>query len=251
MNNEVRKLLEENIGKFLPQVTEFRHALHRIPEMAGKEYKTCEAVRNALAPLDLEILPPFLQTDTVALLNRNKGKNLTLRADIDALPVEEDPSSLPYSSIHKGMKHACGHDGHTAMLYGAACVLSSMRDLVPCSVRFLFQPGEEIACMAKDLVEKGALLDPAPDFVTGLHSWPNTPYGKICTKTGPLMAAAGFFRIKLYGKGGHGSLPHLSRNPLDCASEIMTEAKKIIPTGNVLTFCSCNGGRSGYWSGSS
>ena len=96
--------------------------------------------------------------------------------------------------------------------------------------------------MAKDLVEKGALLDPEPDFVTGLHSWPNTPYGKICTKSGPLMAAAGFFRIRLYGKGGHGSLPHLSRNPLDCASEIMTEAKKIIPRDNVLTFCSCNGG---------
>ena len=242
MNSNVKYMLEDKIEKILPEIIEFRHLLHRIPEMAGKEYKTCEAIRNALLPLDLEILPPFLQTDTVALLNRNKAKNLTLRADIDALPVEEDPSSLPYASIHKGMKHACGHDGHTAMLYGAACVLSSMRDLVPCSVRFLFQPGEEIACMAKDLVEKGALLDPVPDFVTGLHSWPNTPYGKICTKSGPLMAAAGFFRIRLYGKGGHGSLPHLSRNPLDCASEIMYEAKKIVPEGNVLTFCSCNGG---------
>ena len=242
MNTEVKKILEENIENSLPQVIAFRHELHRIPEMAGKEYKTCEAIRNALKPLGLEILPPYLQTDTVAFLHRNKSKNLTLRADIDALPVEEDPSSLPYASIHKGMKHACGHDGHAAMLYGAACVLSAMRDLVPCSVRFLFQPGEEIACMAKDLVEKGALLDPEPDFVTGLHSWPNTPYGKICTKSGPLMAAAGFFRIRLYGKGGHGSLPHLSRNPLDCASEIMTEAKKIIPRDNVLTFCSCNGG---------
>ena len=242
MNKEVKKILEQEIQKILPQVIHFRHLLHRIPEIAGKEFKTSAAIRENLAGLDLEILPPFLQTDVVAILNKNKSENLTLRADIDALPVEEDPERFPYASCHKGMKHACGHDGHTAVLYGAACVLSAMKEFVHCSVRFLFQPGEEIACMAKDLIGKGALLDPEPAFVTGLHSWPNEPYGKICTKEGPLMAAAGFFRIKLYGKGGHGSLPHLSRNPLDCASAIMFEAKKIVPEGNVLSFCSCNGG---------
>ena len=242
MNEYVKSILEREIGNVLEKATSFRHLLHTIPELAGKEYKTSSAIRQALAPLDLEILSPFLQTDVVAFLNRHKGKNLTLRADIDALPIEEDPSFRPYASTHKGLKHACGHDGHAAMLYGAACVLSSMRELVPCSVRFIFQPGEEIACMAKDLVEKGALLDPEPSFVAGLHSWPGTPYGKICTKPGALMAAAGFFQIRLQGKGGHGSLPHLSFNPLDCAAEIMYEAKKIVPEGNVLTFCSCNGG---------
>lgn len=243
MNNEVKNVMENEIKNILPEIVKFRHFLHTIPEMAGKEWKTSAAIREALAPLNMEICPPFLGTDVVAFLNRGKEKNLTLRADIDALPVEEDPGLVPYCSRHKGMKHACGHDGHAAILYGAACVLSRMKDFLHCSVRFLFQPGEEIACMAKDLVEKGALLDPEPDFVTGLHSWPNEPYGRICTKEGVLMAAAGFFRIMLTGKGGHGSLPHLSKNPLDCAAEIMTEAGKIVPEGNVLTFCACSGGR--------
>ena len=235
-------LLRNAVRKYLPQVEKFRHELHKIPEIAGKEFKTAQLLRDQLKELpSLEIRKSFLQTDVTALLGDPTKPNLTLRADMDALPLTEK-NDLPYKSIHEGMMHACGHDGHMAMVYGAALVLHELRHLLPCSVRFLFQPGEEIACMAKDLVEKGALLDPEPDFVTGLHSWPNTPYGKICTKSGPLMAAAGFFRIRLYGKGGHGSLPHLSRNPLDCASEIMTEAKKIIPRDNVLTFCSCNGG---------
>lgn len=242
MKNEIRKILDNEIENILPQVVKLRHLLHSIPEKAGEEYKTASAIRQALSSLELEILPPFLKTDTVAILNRHKEKNLTLRADIDALPLEEDPASLPYASTHKGMKHACGHDGHSAMLYGAACVLSAMKEFVPASVRFIFQPGEEIACMAKDLVEKGVLKDPEPDFVAGLHSWPNEPYGKICTKENAFMAAAGFFKIKLYGKGGHGSLPHLALNPLNCASEIMAEAQKIVPEGNVLSFCACNGG---------
>ena len=242
MDKALRDALEKEIGKILPEVVEFRHFLHTIPELAGKEEETACAIRRKLAPLPLEILPPFLGTDTVAFLNRGKAKNLTLRADIDALPVEEDPSLVPYASCHKGLKHACGHDGHTAMLYGAACVLSAMKEFVPCSVRFLFQPGEEIACMAKDLVEKGALLDPEPDFVSGMHSWPNEPYGKICTKEGPLMAAAGFFKILLRGKGGHGSLPQFARNPLDCGAEIMAQCPSITPEGCVLTFCTCRGG---------
>ena len=234
--------LNQKIAAVLPKVREFRHSLHRIPEIAGKEFKTAERIREALAPLGLEVRKPYLQTDVTALLNSGKPKNLTLRADIDALPVEEPDNGCPYRSIHPGMMHACGHDGHAAMLYGAAMILSELRDQVPCSVRFLFQPGEEMACMAKDLMDSGALQDPEPDFITGLHSWPNEPYGKICTKPGTLMAAAGFFRIVLHGKGGHGSLPHRANNPIDCAADIMTACRSIVPEDCVLTFCACNAG---------
>ena len=238
---DLRKL-EDAIAEVLPEIREFRHALHRIPEIAGKEYRTSALIREKLSGLDLTVKPPFMETDVVALLNEGKPKNLTLRADIDALPVEEADQSCPYRSAHPGMMHACGHDGHTAMLYGAARVLSRLREAVPCSVRFLFQPGEEMACLARDLLEAGALRDPEPDFITGLHNWPDEPYGKINTRPGILMAAAGFFRITLRGKGGHGSLPHLAKNPLDCAADIMEACRAVVPEDCVLTFCRCAGG---------
>lgn len=236
--------LTRMIAEIIPEVERFRRRLHRIPEIAGKEFQTGAAIRQVLAPLNLEIAEPFLQTDVIAVLNRGKTHNLTFRADMDALPIEEAAVDCPYRSTHSGMMHACGHDGHMAMLYGAAKILSELRDEIPCSIRFLFQPGEEMACMAKALLASGALRDPEPDFITGLHIWPGEPYGKICTRPGVLMAAAGFFRIVLHGKGGHGSLPEAAGNPIDCAAEIITGCRSIVPDGCVLTFCACHAGQS-------
>jgi len=234
--------LEKRIETILPEIKKVRHDLHRIPEIAGKEYKTSALIREKLSKLDLDIKPPFLETDVIALLNPEKPKNLTLRADIDALPIEENNALLPYRSTHPGMMHACGHDGHTAMLLGAAAILAEIRESVPCSVRFLFQPGEEAGAFARDVLESGALQDPEPDFITGLHNFPDEEYGKINTRPGALMAAAGFFHITLHGKGGHGSLPKQANNPLECAAEIIAECGKIVPEDCVLTFCQCVGG---------
>ena len=234
--------LNEYIAAVLPEVTEFRHALHRIPEIAGQEFQTSALIRQKLETLSLEIRKPYLKTDVTALLNPEKKGNLTLRADMDALPLEELSAELPYRSQHPGMMHACGHDGHCAMLYGAAKILAGIREQVPVSVRFLFQPGEEMACLAKALMEAGALQNPEPDFITGLHNWPNEPYGRICTRPGILMAAAGFFRIVLHGKGGHGSLPKLANNPIDCAAEIISACAPLNRDGCVLTFCHCCAG---------
>lgn len=235
--------LNARIEAIVPEVAAFRHSLHRIPELAGDEWKTSEAIRARLAPLNLEVEKPFLKTDVIAFLNRDRKPNLTLRADMDALPLEESDKECPYCSLHPGRMHACGHDGHVAMLYGAAKILSECREEVPCSVRFLFQPGEEMACMARALLESGALDHPEPDFITGLHIWPGEPRGRICTKPGVLMAAAGFFRIVLRGRGGHGSLPGAARNPIDCAADIMTASRAVVPSDCVLTFCSCHAGR--------
>lgn len=234
--------LNERIAAVLPEVTDFRHALHRIPEIAGQEFQTSALIRRKLEPLNLEIREPYLKTDVTALLNPDKKGNLTLRADMDALPLEEFSAELPYRSEHPGMMHACGHDGHCAMLYGAAKILAGIREQIPVSVRFLFQPGEEMACLSKALMEAGALRNPEPDFITGLHIWPNEPYGRICTKPGILMAAAGFFRIILHGKGGHGSLPELANNPIDCAAEIISACAPLNRGGCVLTFCHCHAG---------
>ena len=234
--------LTAKIGKILPGIKKFRHDLHRIPEIAGKEYKTSALIRERLSKLGLDMKPPFLGTDVIALLNPERSNNLTLRADIDALPIEEKNENLPYRSAHPGMMHACGHDGHTAMLLGAAAILAEIRESVPCSVRFLFQPGEEAGAFARDVLESGALQDPEPDFITGLHNFPDEEYGKINTRPGALMAAAGFFHITLHGKGGHGSLPKQANNPLECAAEIIAECGKIVPEDCVLTFCQCVGG---------
>ena len=234
--------LDIKIGKILPEIKKIRHDLHKIPEIAGKEYKTSALIREKLSKLGLDIKPPFLETDVIALLNPEKSKNLTLRADIDALPIEESNVNLPYRSTHPGMMHACGHDGHAAMLLGAAEILAEIRESVPCSVRFLFQPGEEVASLARDVLKSGALQAPEPDFITGLHNFPDEEYGKINTRPGALMAASGFFHITLRGKGGHGSLPKKANNPLECAAEIISECGKIVPEDCVLTFCQCVGG---------
>ncbi|MBO5724644.1 MAG: amidohydrolase [Lentisphaeria bacterium] len=235
-------LVRKTVQKHLDKVIALRHELHKIPEIAGEEFKTADFLRQKLQELPgLEIRTPFLKTDLTALLGDQTKPNVTLRDDMDALPLTEK-TNLPYRSTHEGMMHACGHDGHMAMVYGAALCLHELQHLLPCSVRFLFQPGEEVAAMAKPLMDAGALETPAPAFVAGLHSWPNVPHGVFSTRVGAVMASAGFFRITIRGKGGHGSLPHLANNPLETASEILLESKKIIPPGCVLTICALKGG---------
>ena len=234
--------LDSLIKKYLPEVIAFRHELHKIPEIAGEEYKTSAFIREKLAQFpELNVQKPFLGTDVVALMGDPALPNLTLRADIDALPVEEK-TDLPYCSTHKGFMHACGHDGHSAMLYGAILCLRELRDQLKCSLRYLFQPGEEIRAMAKKVVEAGALENPKAAFVAGLHNWPKVPYGTISARIGAVMAAAGFFKIVITGKGGHGSMPKRAKNPLETAAKIVSGTKKIIPDGCVLTVCALNGG---------
>ena len=199
------------------KMAEFRHELHRTPEIAGREFKTMRMIRDRLSELELEVLPPFLETDTVAILHGVRpGKNLTLRADIDALKLEEK-TGCPYASEIPGMMHACGHDAHTSMLMGAAEILCSMKDELKGTIRFVWQPGEENAAMAKDLIAAGALDSPAPDMVAAIHMAPGIPLGMMKVCRGASEAACSHFKITFRGKGGHGSLPHASRSALTMA----------------------------------
>lgn len=237
------------LADILPGIIEFRHALHRIPEMAGKEFKTAQRIRERLSALGMELLPPFLGTDVVALLSggQGPGRNVTLRADIDALALNE-ASGKPYASIHTGHMHACGHDGHAAMLMGAAELLSSCRDEFSGSVRFVFQPGEENLAMGRELVSAGVLENPAADVVTALHGMPGLPIGTLATRTGAIMASCAHFKIVLRGKGGHSSHPALSRNPVTGAAVLVHElegmAGRLVDSQQpaVLTVCRIVGG---------
>ncbi|MFA7231932.1 MAG: amidohydrolase, partial [Victivallaceae bacterium] len=199
-----KKEIVKTIENILPEIIELRQNIHRNPELAGNEHATSTLIRNILSFTELELLPPFLETDVVGMLNGNApGKNVTLRADMDALPLNE-LNDLPYKSQIPGLMHACGHDGHTAILAGTALVLNSFKDELKGSVRFVFQPGEEIAALGKYLVEAGALENPAPAAIVALHAISSYPAGSIITRSGTIMAAAGFFKIKVIGRGGHG-----------------------------------------------
>lgn len=242
------KNIKSLVDAILPEITEIRHSIHKNPELGRKEFKTSAMVRSTLASTKAGILPPFLETDVVALLEGNgPGKNVTLRADMDALQIEEQ-TDLPYSSQNPGIMHACGHDGHTAMLIGSALVLNKLTDDFSGSVRFVFQPGEEMLCLGKALVEAGALKNPEPAVVTALHAWPGIPEGTIAAKTGRFMAATKEFRIIVKGRGGHGARPHSAIDPILTAARIVealqaVSSRIINPCEPlVLSVCSINGG---------
>lgn len=228
MSIPTKEALASMIKEHLPQIREIRHYLHSHPELSYKEYGTADYIRENLKNIGLELLPPFLETDAIAFLNKDKaGKNVTLRADIDALPIEES-SDHPYKSENKGAMHACGHDGHTAMLLGAAMVLGKFKDELNGSVRFVFQPAEEGLCGGKDLVNAGALKNPEPNIVFGFHGWPGFKAGQFMSKAGPVTSACDLFTIKIFGKGAHSSTPEFGIDPIIISAKII-EALKCIP----------------------
>jgi amidohydrolase len=221
MSSVTKERINQLIDKYIDKVIKLRHHIHQHPEIGHKEFKTCELIRNTLTKLDIDILPPFLKTDTVAILNREKAnKNITLRADIDALPLCEN-SNLPYSSSIPKMMHACGHDGHTAILLGTAMVLNELKENINGSVRFVFQPAEEGFAGGKDLVEAGAIDNPKADAVLALHGWPGYKTGSINYKSGIWSSACAFIKIKIKGRGAHGARPELSADPILISAKII------------------------------
>ena len=236
--------------KILAEAAEFRKELHRIPELAGKEFATCAAIRRKLAEIPgVRILDPFLETDTVAFIDGNApGKNVSLRADIDALASTEE-TGVDFASQNPGFMHACGHDVHSAILWGTAKYLAAHRDEFSGSVRLVFQPGEEGQAMARELVAAGALQAEVPtDFVAALHVEPTLPLGMISLKSGCMASSCNHYTVTFKGRGGHGSLPHLSRNPILAAAAAISELQYVVTNRidvqkpAVLSICKISGG---------
>lgn len=240
--------IEALVDSVLPEIIEIRHSLHKRPELACKEFETSKRIRERLKDTDLKLLEPFMETDVVGMLSgKNSGKNVTLRADIDALPLQEK-TGVSYQSEIDGMMHACGHDGHTAMLIGAALVLTQLTEEFSGSIRFVFQPGEEVVAAGKELVDKGALLDPTPDMIFALHGFPTEKVGTIGGKSGCCMAAAEMFELTIKGKGAHGSTPDLSIDPILTGTKIVEGLQSIVSRMTppldpvVVSICSFNSG---------
>lgn len=212
----------------LTDLREWRHDFHRHPETAFEEHRTSARVAEMLKGWGLEVHTGLGGTGVVAVLQgkRGDGPSIGLRADMDALHVHEI-NPLPYASVNEGRMHACGHDGHTTMLLGAARELASNPDFAG-KVVFIFQPAEENEGGARVMIEQG-LFDRFPvDAVYGLHNWPGLPVGVAAVHPGPVMAAFDFFSLTLTGKGCHAAMPHLGKDTLLAACQLVTQLPALI-----------------------
>jgi amidohydrolase len=209
------------------QIIHWRRFFHQNPEVSLKEKTTTQKIDEILQSLNIRTYAIGPTGICGIVIGEKKSINGTvcLRADIDALCMEEQ-SCTPYRSVNKGVAHACGHDGHTASLLGAARLLQQNRASFGGTVKLLFQPAEEICEGAKILVEKGEFDD--VDCALGIHFMPTLEYGKICCAAGPVMAGCDYFQITVQGKGGHISTPHLAANPLLAAAQILNSLQSII-----------------------
>ncbi len=210
----VRNEVIERCNQVFPKVINIRRQIHQHPELGFEEQRTSSLIMNALEELGLEVRGGIAKTGVVARLEglkKDSGKTLLLRADMDALPLQEEVD-LPFKSVISGKMHACGHDGHSAVLLGVAEILTNMRRHLDGEVKLVFQPAEETSGGARPMVKEGVLENPRVTAALALHFHHDIPTGKIGIKKGSVTASADGFRIILYGPGGHGSAPHQTRD---------------------------------------
>lgn len=246
MKQEIKQLA----GSFAEEFIAVRHHLHAHPELSFQEYETSRFIKDKLTDLGISFQAPVADTGIVALI---KGKDpgrkvIALRADMDALPITEE-NQVDYRSLNQGVMHACGHDVHTSCLLGAAKILKRLEDRLEGTIKLIFQPGEEKAPGGASLMIKdGALENPRPDAILGLHVQPELEVGKVGFRSGISMASADEVYITVRGKGGHAASPHLTTDTILVASHIVTGLQQLISRNcdpfspSVLSICAFNGG---------
>jgi amidohydrolase len=207
------------------EIVAWRRQIHAHPEIGWDVHETGRLAAAELAGLGLEVTR-VAKTGVLGVLRGGKpGRTVALRADMDALPITE-AADVPYKSQNPGAMHACGHDGHTAMLLGAAKILSRLRDEICGTVKFIFQPAEEIGGGALGFIEAGAIE--GVDGILALHLWPDLPSGKVSLVPGPRMASADKVFVTVKGKSGHGSMPHLGVDAILAAAAITLNLQSIV-----------------------
>jgi amidohydrolase len=241
--------LAGEIADLVPDLVALRRDLHAHPELAFKEHRTAGIVAAALRDAGLQVHEGIAGTGVVGVLRAgSSARTVGLRADMDALPMLET-AERPYVSRFNGVHHGCGHDGHTAMLLGAARYLARTRRFDG-TVNFIFQPAEEGRGGARVMVQEGLFERFPCDAVYALHNWPELPAGTAQTRPGPIMAAADRFDIVVRGRGGHAAQPHRTPDAVLAASELVTQlhtitSRRIPPTENaVLSVTRISGGQS-------
>lgn len=217
--------IKQLANKYKQYVIDMRREFHMYPEPSWYEVNTSKRIKEELDKMNI----PYISvagTGIAATIKGGKpGKTVALRADIDALEVQE-ANDVDYRSQNDGMMHACGHDGHAAMLLGAAKILNDIKDDIEGTVKLFFQPAEEITEGAEKMIEEGVMN--GVDGVFAIHLWADIEYGKVSVEAGPRMAASDIFKIKVSGKGGHGSMPHQGIDAIVAASAIVMDLQSIV-----------------------
>jgi hippurate hydrolase len=219
--------IPNRIAALFDQMQAWRHDLHAHPELGFQERRTSELVAAKLAEWGIEVHRGIAGTGVVGVLKgQGEGPSIGLRADMDALPMEE-ANDVPHRSRHAGAMHACGHDGHTTMLLGAAKHLAETRNFSG-TVNFIFQPAEEGLGGGREMVKEGLFQRFPCDAVYAVHNDPTIPLGEAAAIAGPVLAASDRFQIKVRAKGGHAALPHLAVDPVLIGAHIVTALQSIV-----------------------
>ncbi|MET3576627.1 M20 family metallopeptidase [Bhargavaea ullalensis] len=221
--------LERLVEEIRDEMVNVRREIHMHPELSHEEFKTTRYVRELLSGTSIEWQETGTATGLVGLMNGKAGTGpvLMLRADLDALPLNEE-TELPFASKQTGVMHACGHDIHTSVLIGTALVLERLRGDWRGTVKFVFQPSEEKPGGAPELIKGGVLENPVPDYAACLHTWPVTDAGKIGIRPGAMTAANDSFSVTVTGTGGHGAHPETAIDPIPVADDIIDSFQRII-----------------------
>jgi hippurate hydrolase len=220
-------MINELLPALTPKIAAFRRDIHAHPELAFNERRTSEKVAEYLEGLGLEVHRGIARTGVVAKLRQGSSRRaIGLRADMDALPLKE-LNTFPHHSTHDGRMHACGHDGHTSMLLGAAEALCKLRDFDG-TVYFIFQPAEEHEGGGRVMVEEGLFQRFPMDMVFGLHNWPGLPAGSIGVTEGPVMAGTDRFEIEITGHGGHAAMPHQAVDVVLAGSALVQALQSLV-----------------------
>lgn len=221
--------MENNLDK---ELIAYRRSVHKYPELGNNEFRTTELIIKTLKAHGIQCIRPA-KTGVTALVeglkknHRGKTKCFALRADIDALPIQEN-TGKPYASRNPGVMHACGHDANSAIVLGAAIILQRQRGSFSGAVKCIFQPNEETSGGAQQLIKAGVLKNPEPDCIVGIHVSPWLPCGALGIKHGQMMAAVDKFTIEIIGSRGHGAYPHLGKDAIVAASHVIMALQTIV-----------------------
>jgi amidohydrolase len=245
LKEKIQALAQQYAGECIA----IRHYLHAHPELSYQEYQTSAFVQEKLQSWGIPFTT-MAQTGVVGIIQGNnpESRTIALRADMDALPIQEQ-NEVPYKSANAGVMHACGHDVHTTCLLGAARILQTIKEDIQGTIKLIFQPGEERnPGGASIMIKEGVLTNPVPQGIIGMHVNPSLPAGKLSFRKGRVMASADELYITIKSKGGHAAAPHLTADTILIASQLIVSLQQIISRNNnplspsVLSICSIQGG---------
>jgi amidohydrolase len=227
---EIKKKIQELADEYFTEVNNIRQHIHRHPELSFQEFETSAYIQEQLRKAEIPFKTGFVKTGILGIIEgRNPGKRvIALRAELDALPIEEQ-NNIPFKSEHTGRMHACGHDMHMASLLGTAKILQSLKDGFDGTVLLIFQPGEEkLPGGASLMLSEGVFNDITPELIIGQHVLPGLESGKVGYRPGMYMASADEIYITVNGKGGHGATPHQVVDPVAIAAQIIVSLQQIV-----------------------